>query len=92
MVDSHMGRRKTIKLNEDEYRRLTKAKQRLKQDVGADLAFGTTVAFLAGLLLGDFTSGLLRKFPCPTCGYLIGTSSGTKRFLCPNCGSEWVRQ
>ena len=86
-----MGRRKTVKMNENEYRRLAKAKQRLEKDVGADLALGATVAFLAGLLLGDLASGLSR-FPCPACRYLIDASGGTKRFRCPNCGNEWERR
>jgi len=85
-----MGRQKTIKLSVDEYKRLASAKKKLENDLGAELAFGSTIALLAGILLGTIASKKNQYLACK-CNNIIDVTGLPDTFSCTNCGLEYTR-
>ena len=85
-----MGRQKTIKLSTDEYKRLTNAKKKLEGDLGAELAFGSTIALMAGFLLGTIASKKNQYLAC-RCNTIIDVTGLPDAFSCPKCGLTYTR-
>jgi len=90
MVAVKLGRQKTIKLSVDEYKRLTNAKKKLKEDLGADLAFGSVIALLAGVFLGAIASKHNQYLAC-RCNNIIDVTGLPETFGCPKCGLAYTR-
>jgi len=85
-----MGREKTVKLTKKEYRSLAQAKRKLEDDLGVQLAFGSTIAFLAGILLGRIATKSKQYLGCQ-CGNIIDVTGLPRSFSCPKCGLTYLR-
>ena len=85
-----MGRAKTVKLTGQEYERLVEAKKKLEDDLGARLAFGSTIAFLAGVLLGKVATNSRQYLAC-NCGQIVEVTGLPESFHCPKCGMTYQR-
>lgn len=86
-----MGRQKTVKLTREEYDRLARAKKKLEDDLGVQLAFGSTIAFLAGILLGRIALTKSKQYLGCQCGNIIDVSGLPHSFSCPKCGLTYSR-
>lgn len=84
-----LGRQRTIKLSIDEYKRLTNAKKKLKEDLGADLAFGSVIALLAGVFLGSIASKNNQYLAC-RCNNILDVTGLPDNFQCPKCGLAYA--
>jgi hypothetical protein len=85
-----MGRQKTIKISTEEYHRLIRAKKKLEQDLGADLAFGSAIALLAGVFLGAIASKNNQYLAC-RCNNIIDVTGLPDKFSCRKCGLAYTR-